>query len=290
MRKQFRYYIGFGVATALLVWSLQEFVLYIVTQYPIQRTAGITLYGLLTGLLFGAFIGGMEGFFTGSRLLFRRGAGFGGLLGLVGGAAGFYLVDQITNNVLSPESNVFVILFFQAIRWFVLALCVGISLGIRDKSYLSMIRGIIAGAASGILAGLFFSAIAYYTRQPFLARVLGILILTTAMAGLLFQVSQLGRKMWLKALNGRLEGIDIELHKEIYFLGTQDSDDINLKDYQNVQQSHAKLIRYFDNYSLVDNDPFCQTFVNFRGIKEQFLKNGDILKVGTALFQYNIVD
>ncbi len=84
--------------------------------------------------------------------------------------------------------------------------------------------------------------------------------------------------------------MDIELSKEIHLFGTQDSDDINLQDYQDVQQSHAKLIRYFDYYSLVDNDPFCQTFVNFRVVKEQFLKNGDILKIGTALFQYCTLD
>ena len=121
---------------------------------------------------------------------------------------------------------------------------------------------------------------------PLIARGIGLVVLCSVFSLSLYLFSFLGRKIWLKVLNGKLEGLEIALSREIHLFGTQDNDDINLQDYQDVQQSHAKLIRYFDNYSLVDNDPFCQTFVNFRGIKEQFLKNGDILKIGTALFQY----
>ena len=92
------------------------------------------------------------------------------------------------------------------------------------------------------------------------------------------------------SLNGSLAGREFELSKETHYLGTQTEDQINLGSYEEVNSTHAKLIRYETGYSLVDNDPFCSTFVNFRNITEQPLKNGDIIKVGSAIFQYCTID
>jgi|GEM_PF-1790797 len=291
MRNKSIFYISYGVASALVIWSLQELFLYLLNAISfIPKELTIALFGALTGGLFGALMAIMEGFFTGSKYLVNRGVRVGALIGLLAGSIGFLLTSHTAFLENVGISNNVIQILLNSIRWIVIALCVGIALGIRDKNSLSTTRGIIAGLLTGVIGGTAISTIAFYVQSPMISRGLGLLVLTVLFSFSIYRLSHFGRKIWLKTLNGNLEGMDIELSKEIHIFGTQDNDDINLQDYQEVQQSHAKLIRYFDNYSLVDNDPFCQTFVNFRVVKEQFLKNGDVIKIGTALFQYCTVN
>lgn len=290
MRNKIGYYIGFGLASALMALSLQEFYLYLFDKLPIPQSLTVTLFGAVTGGILGALFAGMDGFFSGSNFLFRTGVRLGLIIGLAGGAISFFVVDQITSFNLLTEDNFYVLQLVLISRWVVIALSIGLAIGFRDKNQLVTTRSIGAGLIAGVLGGLSISIVSQFIQMPSIARGVGLIVLGVAFTVSLYRFSFLGRKVWLKVLNGKLEGLEIELTKEILIFGTQDNDDINLQDYQDVQQSHAKLIRYFENYSLVDNDPFCQTFVNFRGIKEQFLKNGDILKIGTALFQYCTVE
>lgn len=290
MRKKIGYFLLYGFASALIIWAIQELFLYLFNGLPIPSGLTVSLYGALCGGAFGGLIVSMDGFFGGSKFLFRRGLRLGLIFGTTGGLVSFYLVDRIVSLGAFTAINPLVLTLVYSLRWLSIAMCVGFAIGIRDKNHLALVRNIISGLISGTVGGLIISSAIEFTDSILLARGIGLVIFGMLLAGLVFQFSFFGRRAWLKVLNGKLDGMEIELTKEIHFFGTQDDDDINLQDYQEVQQSHAKLIRYFDNYSLVDNDPFCQTYVNFRSIKEQFLKNGDILKIGTALFQYCAVD
>lgn len=288
MRKNIQYYLLYGIGSAAVVWAIQEFILFLV-HGQLPPIFASSLLGAFTGGLFGGFMGAMDGFFTNSRYLMKKGLWTGTLIGFFTGLISFYLVFTVTAELV-PEGNTILPLTLSSIRWVILALAICVAIGIRDKNQLSTIRGVISGLFTGICAGLLIGSLELYITSPFLLRGSGMLVFGALLAAAHYQFSLVGRKVWIKALNGKLEGMEIELNREIHLFGTQDNDDINLQDYIDVQQSHAKLIRYFDNYSLIDNDPFCQTFVNFRGIKEQFLKNGDILKIGTALFQYCTLD
>ncbi len=290
MRKKISYYLVYGFASALIIWSLQELFLYLFNDLPVSKSLTGALYGALCGGLYGGLIAGMEGFFSGSKFLLKKGLRLGVIFGTIGGLVSFYIVDQIVRFAALTDLNPMVPLIVYSLRWLTIALCIGFAIGIRDRNHLTLVRTITGGLLSGITGGLIISFSIQFIESILLARGIGLIIFGMLLAGSVYHFSFYGRKSWLKVLNGKLEGMEIELTKEIHYFGTQDNDDINLQDYQEVQQAHAKLIRYFDNYSLVDNDPFCQTFVNFRGIKEQFLKNGDILKIGTALFQYCTVE
>ncbi len=285
-----KFYLIFGMASALFVWSYHELFLFLTSSFAIPGSAKSSIAGALFGIVFGGLLGGMEGFFSNSPYLFRRGLKFGSLLGFLSGAISFYVIDQIIHEIDFIASNILLVSLFYSLRWLVLGVCIGIAIGLRDRSHLSMIRSIFSGLIAGSVGGIIISFTPVLVSFPFWSRGLGFLAFAMLFTASTYRFFTFQRKTWLKSLNGVLEGLDIELSRDIHIFGTQDNDDINLKAYQDVQQSHAKLIRYFNNYSLVDNDPFCQTFVNFRTIKEQFLKNGDILKIGTALFQYCTVD
>lgn len=286
MKTKLKFFLAYGAASAAFTWSLQELFLYLFTQLSLPSALTVTFFGALTGAIVCGLFGGLEGFFLGSRYLFRKGLKTGLPVGFLGGGICFFLIHEIVQQSVLPSTSPLVITAVYSLRWASIALFVGLTLGLRDRNQLSILRGLSSAIVTGMAGGALITAVTTAQFSPFISRGISITVLALLLSTTLFMFSNLGRKAWLKVLNGKLEGLDIELSKEIHIFGTQDNDDINLQDYPDVQQAHAKLIRYFDNYSLIDNDPFSLTFVNFRGIKEQFLKNGDILKIGTALFQY----
>jgi len=274
----------------MLAWSFHEFLLYMVSIGIIPLSMRAALSGLVIGSTFGGFIGAGEGFFYNSKYKFKKGTIKGVIFGLVSGIISFQLVDQFVSQIQSSISNPLIINVLYASRWLIVSVSIGLSIGFKNNNHLAMIRGVISGVIAGLIGGIIITCLAFLTNLPFWSRGVGYVIFSALFSGALYHFSSFGRRTWLMSLNGRLEGLDIELSKDIHFIGTQDNDDIDLRGYQDVQQSHARLIKYFNNYSLIDNDPFCQTSVNYRNIKEQFLKNGDILKVGAALFQYCSID
>ncbi|PCI23950.1 MAG: hypothetical protein COB67_12190, partial [SAR324 cluster bacterium] len=165
-----------------------------------------------------------------------------------------------------------------------------IAIGLRDRNKQQLTRGLFGGVLAGLLGGTLTVLFTALISNLYWARGFGFLSMSTVFSIVLFYFSKYQRKEWLKILSGPLEGMDFELSNEIHFLGTQNSDDINLKDYEDINPTHAKMIRYAYGYSLIDNDPFGRTYVNFRSVNEQPLKNGDILKIGSATFQYCRLD
>lgn len=276
----------YGLATGLSVWFLNELWIYL---YPTEVNPGrieVAVSSLLIGIGFGILILSRGGFFTDNIFKIKRGILFGAVTGLLGGICGFVLVDQV--NPLLADSSI-PPLFIQvllAARWLVLALFIGIGAGLRDQSGIIMTRSLIGSGFAGLACGVAITVMNLFSPVFFVSRGLGFVLFGVVLIMSLEYMAVFRKKTWIRGLNGRLEGLDFELLQEIHALGTQSNDDINLKSYHDIRPSHAKLVRYYSGYSLVDNDPFWQTYVNFRNIKEQPLKNGDIIKVGKALFQY----
>ncbi|MFH2131326.1 MAG: FHA domain-containing protein [bacterium] len=278
--------ILFGLATGFAIWFLNEFWIYLYTSEFTSSRIAVVISGGLIGTGFGASTLMKGGFFTDNLYKIKRGVLFGALLGLAGGLTGFALVDQINQQVVDLAQQPVLAYILYSVRWLVLALFIGIAAGLRDNSSTIMIRSLIGSGVAGLGSGIIISAINLFAPVYFISRGIDFIIFGILLILALDYVSVIGRKAWIKGLNGQLEGTDFELLQEIHYLGTQSNDDINLKSYPDIRPSHAKLVRYYSGYSLVDNDPFWQTYVNFRNIKEQPLKNGDIIKVGKALFQY----
>ncbi|MCP4754023.1 MAG: FHA domain-containing protein [Proteobacteria bacterium] len=231
-----------------------------------------------------------KGFYTDSPFKLKKGVCWGAVFGFPAGLLGFFLADQIIRYVPFIAESLFLANLVYSLRWLLIGLSIGMAMGKRDDSDLMMYRGLISGTIAGLLGGIAITVTSILLTNPFWSRGIGFVVFSTILTGSLYHFSTLGRKAWLKALNGKLEGTDFELSQEIHFLGTQSNDDINLKSYQDIRPTHAKLVRYHSGYSLIDNDPFWQTYVNFRNIKEQPLKNGDIVKLGRALFQFCTVE
>lgn len=278
--------ILYGLATGLTVWFINELWIYL---YPTDTTpdrAEVAISSVLIGLGFGILTLVKNGFFTDNRFKIKRGMAYGAVTGLFGGLCGFVLIDQVTLFMGNDSFPVLLASIVLAARWLVLALFIGLGLGLRDRSGTIMTRTLIGSGIAGLISGIIITGINLISPLFFISRGFGFALFGVILIMSIETVSTFRRKTWIRGLNGQLEGLDFELLQEIHALGTQSNDDINLKSYEDIRPSHAKLVRYYSGYSLVDNDPFWQTYVNFRNIKEQPLKNGDIIKVGKALFQY----
>ena len=251
-----------------------------------------TEIGLMRWSLEGTFMGGIlgllalasEGFLQQNAARARQGARIGFFLGAMGGFLGFFFTGQLYHEMADQP-------LWQAVatsqRWLLVLLAIGIGMGIRDQSNLQLIRGMFSALAAGIFTTLVSLGL---SQIPGLDPMILLLCecLTLGLAWFFLHAAFAGyrRREWLYCLNGGLENMEFELNKSIHYLGTQSLDQINLTNYPDINSTHAKLIRYYNGYSLVDNDPFGRTWVNFRNITEQPLKSGDIIKVGGALFQY----
>lgn len=287
MKKKFFPYLIFGIATGIIAWACQEFLFILIKDGVIPSFLQSVLSGTLLGAIIGAIIGRLEGFIVYNKPQAFKGTVIGVFFGGISGLFSFYLVDYIQQYLPSiVAGNTYYLDFLLASRWTIISVFIGIAIGIRDQKNLKFARGVFSGIISGIIGSGLSIPIFSEIHDPFWARGVHIVSFVAIIGVVLVFTSTFGRKEWIKALNGKYEGIDFELTQDIHLLGSQVDDDINLSSYQNVNRTHAKLLKYYTGYSLVDNDPFGQTFVNFRSIKEQPLKNGDILKIGNAIFQY----
>ncbi|MBT3225601.1 MAG: FHA domain-containing protein [Deltaproteobacteria bacterium] len=279
-------HILFGAATGLTIWFLNELWIYLYSAEFTSSRIEMAISGTLIGIGFGTITLIKSGFFADNLYKVKRGALYGAIFGLLGGLIGFALIDQINLQIADLTQQPILSHILHGARWLVLALFIGFATGLRDSSSTILSRSLMGSAVAGLVSGICITAINAFSPVFFVSRGIGFIIFGILLTLSLDYVSIIGRKSWIRGLNGRLEGFDLELLQEIHYLGTQSNDDISLKSYPDIRPSHAKLVRYYSGYSLVDNDPFWQTYVNFRNIKEQPLKNGDILKVGKALFQY----
>ena len=286
MKRIFIPYTVFGIAAGLTVWFFHELLLYFVYLGVIPDSIKSITSGGIVGLTLGTATLFAAGFFSGNKVLIRRGIVMGAIFGLVGGMISFFVVDLMISGWDFIVNNWLITYLLYTARWLVLALFIGVALGFRDSNELILIRGLVSTVIAGLVGGAVITTSTNFIASSFWSRGIGYIVFLVAITLSIPYFSKIGRKIWIKALNGKLEGMEFEMFKEIHYFGTQSDDDINLRSYEDIRPTHAKLIKYYSGYSLVDNDPFWQTFVNFRNIKEQPLKNGDILKIGKALFQY----
>lgn len=286
MKKDKTPYPILGIAIGLLMWAAQELFLLSVTDVGIEHTWVQVLSGIILGGILGMCIAAMDGLLIRNPPLLVKGAQWGSLLGAVGGALGFFLIAEMAAQSEIMRSGGILAYLVLPQRWLIITLAIGVAMGLRDQSHLRFVRGLLASALTGIVGGFWITGIMMINLDPVVGRGLALVGFTLIYSLIYVAVIQYKRDYWLLSLNGSLEGREFELCRSMQFLGTQNEDLINLGGYQEVNSTHAKLIRYETGYSLVDNDPFCRTLVNFRNVTEQPLKNGDIIKVGTALFQY----
>jgi hypothetical protein len=275
-----------GLSGGLLAWFFLEIILMMLGGINTPPVIIAACVGAATGFSFGVVLPLSNVLFANSFVKWRETVKLSMVLGIIGGTISFSLVELASKHVPIFTHSNFLADTLTAQRWVVLAIAIGISNGLRERRTRKMVRGFIGGLIAGVIGSFLIFLVMQHMESTFLAHGVSMLIFGIVYAISMDKANNVGMKTWIKVLNGKLTGISFELSDSIHFLGSHPADDINLIDYKEISQTHAKIVMYDHMYSILDNDPFNRTWVNFRPAHEQPLKNGDIIKIGTALFQF----
>jgi hypothetical protein len=216
--------------------------------------------------------------------------------GLVGGAVGQFLYDEVGN-----------IVAFQIVGWVLTGLMVGVSIGSYDflRSWVrveelgfpisKVVRGVLGGAAGGLLGGILDWKLGDVWTHLFPAKenlwspsltgfiALGLCIgLMIALAQIIFT------EAWLKVEKGFRSGRELLVNKPVLTLGRAESCDLGLFGDAMIEKLHARIYQQDGRYLIADNGSTHGTFVNDQRIEEPtLLRTGDLIRVGNAYVRFS---
>ena len=90
----------------------------------------------------------------------------------------------------------------------------------------------------------------------------------------------------IRVLSGKQEGQIFLLDQNRISLGYGSQNNLILRGYAEVCDTHAHIIKKGDQNYIESSDAGGDVLVNYRLIDQQSIKKGDVIKIGTALLQY----
>lgn len=158
-----------------------------------------------------------------------------------------------------------------------------VSLGATHGRALHQIAiGLGVGAALGVLVA---GAVRLSGSNPWIS-LAALLLWSGALALALHWWDRRRARRWLRLLTGPGEDDIFPLMGEQITLGTNERNDIALRDFQEIYPYHCELRWAADHYEIIDNEQGGVVLVNYRQVQEHVLKPGDLVKIGSALLQY----
>lgn len=253
---------------------------------PSPYNSMISILGL--GLGIGLILGGMWDFLHG---LGRRGlvnAAMGGVFGATGaGLAGFFLLlSGLQNNGdisgQPPGTNIIP----EALILGVIASFSLIPSGYITKNYKLALRRAVFGLILGFFWGLLVAYLSHYTTG-LLSKMVLLSVWGMGVCASLYGGEKKFSKRWLRLLTGRGEDMLFPLNGSHVSLGKHQDNDIPLQGYNEIFPYHCHIRKGGGkSYEIVDDEQGGVVYVNFRPVKTQTLKPGDLIKIGSALLQY----
>jgi hypothetical protein len=216
--------------------------------------------------------------------------------GLIGGAVGQFLYDEVGNLVA-----------FQIFGWVLTGLMVGVSIGSYDflRTWVreeelgfptsKVIRGVLGGAVGGLLGGILDWKLGDAWTHLFPAKenlwspsltgfiALGLCIgLMIALAQIIFT------EAWLRVEKGFRSGRELLVNKPVLTVGRGESCDLGLFGDATIEKLHARIYQQDGRYLIADNGSTHGTFVNDQRIEEPtLLRSGDLIRVGNAYVRFS---
>jgi len=174
-------------------------------------------------------------------------------------------------------------------KWLFITFLICLSMSYIEKKKFFSTTYLISAALCGIVMFLFAFFVSFLIQDSRINQSLCTLLLFVMLPNVIDCMNLRMSIAKLKILNGPLRGYLFTLDNNSCLVGNQESDNINLSLYSNVNYSHAKITPFGPIHSIADNDPYCQTAVNYAHFTEKILKDGDIISIGSArlLYIYN---
>jgi MFS family permease len=256
------------------------------------------IIGTLLGILLAFSIGSLDalmnavGFQRIPRILVCIAVGLLG--GLLGGFLAEFLFSKIWQSIV-----------MRSVGWGVAGLLIGASLGIYDLVRASVrgqgagmairkiINGAIGGTLGGLLGGFLFDIIGNLgdvltgieLRQT--PRAIGLVILGMCIGLLISLAHVILKEASVKVEAGFRAGRQLILNKPETTIGRAESSDIGLFGDNQIERTHARIMKKGDRYVLVDNNTPSGTFLNGERVDGPTpLRSGDAIGVGRSILRF----
>jgi hypothetical protein len=253
------------------------------------------LGGAIIGGVIGYFVVGVEAIRDQSLVRFARLGSYGALLGMVGGALGMILGDQVNFLFIKLLGDSLpVTMLARGFGWSALGVAVGMSEGIAARSLGKFSYGMLGGAVGGFVGGLLFELFHSLARASlsttYFWNALGLVILGACIGSLSALVQAVFQPANVRVLRGWQEGREYPLEKPASLLGREEHADIALFRDMKVEKRHCFIKRLQEKYVLVNNGaPPEQTLVNERPVPQAIdLHDGDRIQLGNVLLRFQL--
>jgi hypothetical protein len=280
-----------GIAAGALAWPFTEAVLFWQAAFPSLLTFNIVL-GTALGIFMGAVFGLGEGLASGSAAKVRSGAAAGVAIGVAGGIVGFIagqaaLLAVGSTFFHSPTTFQRIgVPVSRALGWAGFGIFVGMAEGIRSGSGPKVRNGIIGGFVGGALGGLLFEYLRVSWPGNTLARFGGLCVLGFLVGILYGLVEHRFTRGYLHMLSGRFRGREVPITEKKTVIGSSEKTAVTLAGYSNVAEEHTVITRKGGTFVLTDAGTRRATYLNDRSVEQAELKDGDVIRVGDAQFQF----
>ncbi|HMP60075.1 MAG TPA: FHA domain-containing protein [Gemmatales bacterium] len=284
----------YGALDGLLAWMLFGTL--------IQPTGTWWLSALVGGGLIGAAVGGtlvgLGPLLDGTWRRCVRFTAVGTLLGLVGGAVGFWVGEAVHYALLpgatAPGSvRILGALLDRALGWMIFGLAIGMAEGLAMRSVRKMGYGAIGGTLGGLVGGAVFGTLmtlltpgasAYLWGQMF-----GLMILAAAIGLCTALVEDVLRPAALRVVRGWREGREHPLLKSVVVVGRDEAADVLLLRDMNVAKRHAIIRQQEERFllELAEGRPE-HTLRNHEPVLDGVeLHDGDRLQFGSTVLRFS---
>jgi hypothetical protein len=254
--------------------------------------------GSLIGATIGGLLPGLEPLLDGAWRRCARFTAVGILLGLVGGALGFWVGEAVHYALLpSADAPPFIqiagALLDRALGWMLFGLAIGVAEGLALHSWRKIGYGAVGGTLGGLVGGSFFGLLmALFSPGETIylwGQMLGLITLGGSIGLLTALVEDLLRPASLRVLQGWREGREHPLLKTDVLIGRDESADVLLLRDRQVARHHARIRQIGDRYVLERLDGMPEyTLRNHEPVFDRAdLQDGDRLQFGQTVLRFS---
>jgi len=280
-----------GLVGGIISWLITEPT---VSKYgyiglnPWRLALDTMIFSALSGGIIGFCLAGVEGFICGIKKKALDDGLYGFLVGFLGGAVGGFLGELIFSSFGITYRMIGISRFLlRGIGWSIMGLFIGISMGINMPTTEKVKNGIIGGALGGFLGGILFQITQLVVENSLSSRFLALSATGISIGFFLGLIETLRKEAWLKVVKGKLIGKEFILYTSQTIIGSNPKkcQIILFKDSQ-VSPIHAVISVINGNYIIADCNSQTGTYVNRQRIERCSLKNGDLIQIGSTLFEF----
>jgi hypothetical protein len=282
-----------GLLAGLAVWPIVEIYIMFQANFSSYLSFNIIL-GIIFGIVMGIFYGSADGIIARSSYFITSGIIYGIIIGGIGGVLGF-LAGQfslfVIGEYLIHSTKHFNLIGFpvaRALGWAVLGIFIGLSDGIRSRSWDKIKVGFLGGISGGFVGGLALEYAKFIFPSITLARLIGLLIFGFFI-GLFYSFIEYRLSYGvLRVLNGLQKGKEYLINKRKLKIGITEKNDIILSSYNQVNELHAEVYIKKNEAYIRNIKASYPVYVNEDKVNNHQLKYEDVIKIGSAKFFYKI--